>query len=258
MNRGNDRELSRRHRAGDPRAREALVLRYLPLARRLAYRHRRSGEPLDDLFQVASVGLVKAVDRWDPDRGPAFTTFAVPTMLGELRHHVRDATWAVRPPRGLQDLARAAERARDTLNARLGREPTAAELARHLGRPRSDVALALQAGAARFAASLDIAVAGDGCDSATIGDLSGRDDPGYEHVEANVDMERLLSILNRQAREVVRLRFGEDLRQSDIGARLDLSQMHISRILRASAARLEASLSATLAGGMAGEGGRSW
>src|SRR4051812_45335802 len=98
MNRCTDRELIRRHRDGDPRAREALVLRYLPLARRLAYRHRRCGEPLDDLFQVASLGLMKAVDRWDPDRGPAFTTFAVPTMLGELRHYFRDATWAVRPP----------------------------------------------------------------------------------------------------------------------------------------------------------------
>src|SRR5258705_6908531 len=127
-----DQRLMRLVQGGDDHAREELIERYMPLARSLALRYRRASEPLDDLIQVASIGLVKAVDRWDPDRGLAFSSYAVPTILGELRRYFRDSTWDVRPARDLQELCLAVEAARDKLWAELGRSPTADDLA---GRP---------------------------------------------------------------------------------------------------------------------------
>jgi len=124
-----DRQLVQRHRAGDPHARDTLIERYLPLARTLALRYRDSVEPLDDLIQVASLGLIKAVDRWDPERGFAFSSFAVPTVLGELRRYFRDSTWMVRPPRDLIELSLSIERSRQPLVAAIGREPAAADFA---------------------------------------------------------------------------------------------------------------------------------
>jgi RNA polymerase sigma-B factor len=239
LTRCDDRELIRRHRAGDRRARETLIIRYLPLARRLALRYQRSTQPFEDLVQVASLGLVKAADRWDPDRGCAFSTFAVPTVLGDLRRHFRDTTWAVRPPRDLQERALAVEGARKRLAARLGREPTVRDFATHLRRSPDDVAEALQAIDGRVAGSLDAPVADE---PETVGELCGHDDPGYRRVESGATVDQLLSILDRRAREVVRLRFADELIQREIADELGLSQMHVSRILRASLARLEAYL----------------
>ena len=150
-----DLRIGARLRAGDPLAREAMIRRYLPLARRLAWRYCHTGEPMEDLVQVASLGLVKAVDRWDPDRGFAFTSFAVPTMLGELRRHFRDAGWLVRPPRDLQELALAVERAIGPLSTTLGHAPGAADLAQRLGRSPEAVLEAMQASQGRSARSLD-------------------------------------------------------------------------------------------------------
>ena len=150
-----DLRIAARLRAGDPLAREAMIRRYLPLARRLAWRYCHTGEPMEDLVQVASLGLVKAVDRWDPDRGFVFTSFAVPTMLGELRRHFRDAGWLVRPPRDLQELALAVERAIGPLSATLGHAPGAAELAQRLGRSPEAVLEAMQASQGRSARPLD-------------------------------------------------------------------------------------------------------
>ena len=144
----------RRHRAGDRRARQTLIERHLPLARSLARRYRRTREPMDDLIQVASLGLIKAVDRWDPDRGLAFSTFAVPTILGELRRYFRDSTWVVRPPRELLELSLCVERLREPLGATLGSDPTAVELAERLGRPPEAIAEALRAGQARWTSPL--------------------------------------------------------------------------------------------------------
>jgi RNA polymerase sigma-B factor len=242
LSRCDDRGLIHRHRAGDPRARETLIARYLPLARRLASRYQRGSQPLEDLVQVASVGLVKAADRWDPDRGAAFSTFAVPTVLGELRRYFRDATWAVRPPRDLQELVLAVEAARPRLTGRLGREPTPRDFAASLARSADEIAEALQAADARFAGSLDAPVLEDAGEVDTVGELRGEDDPGYHRVEADASLEQLLSIVDRRAREVIHLRFTDDLLQAEIGERLGLSQMHVSRILRASLARLEAYL----------------
>src|SRR3954465_2594057 len=140
-----DQRLMRLVQKGDERAREDLIERYMPLARSLALRYRRASEPLDDLIQVASVGLVKAVDRWDPERGLAFSSYAVPTILGELRRYFRDSTWDVRPARDLQELCLAVEEARETLWAELSRSPTVADLAHRLERHEEEIVEALQA-----------------------------------------------------------------------------------------------------------------
>jgi RNA polymerase sigma-B factor len=238
-----DVRLMRLHRSGDQRAREALIRRYLPLARALAWRYRHGPEPVDDLTQVAAVGLLKAVDRWDPDRGFAFSTFAVPTIRGELRRHFRDATWAVRPPRGLSELSMSVERAREREIAAVGREPTAAELAQRVGRSVPEVEDALQAAAGRVASSLDSPVQADGPDVPTVGEVIGHEDRGFDQAEARATIERVMSILDDRAREILRLRFEHDLAQADIGARVGCSQMHVSRLLRSALDQLSVQVS---------------
>jgi len=210
----------------------------MPLARSLALRYRRAAEPLDDLIQVASIGLVKAVDRWDPDRGLAFSSYAVPTILGELRRYFRDSTWDVRPARDVQELCLAVEEARDELWLELGRSPTVSDLAERVGRTPEEVMEALQASDGRSLRSLDAPVHEEEGDSASAGDLIGSADPEYERVEAGATLEQLTSILDDRAREILRLRFEEDMLQSEIAARVGCSQMHVSRILRSSLERL--------------------
>jgi RNA polymerase sigma-B factor len=215
-----------RQKRGEPGARTELIERYMPLARSLALRYRRASEPLDDLIQVASVGLVKAVDRWDPDRGLAFSSYAVPTILGELRRYFRDSTWDVRPARDVQELCLAVEEARDALWIDLGRSPTVADLAKRVNRPPEEV--------------MDAPVHEEEGDSASAGDLIGGADPGFEQVEAGATLEQLTSILDDRAREILHLRFSEDLLQSEIAERVGCSQMHVSRIIRSSLERLYA------------------
>jgi RNA polymerase sigma-B factor len=235
-----DRRLMRRHRDGDPHARDELIARYMPLARSLALRYRRASEPLDDLVQVASVGLVKAVDRWDAERGLAFSSYAVPTILGELRRYFRDATWDVRPARDLQELCLAVEDARETLWGQLGRSPTVGDLAERLGRGEEEIVEALHASEGRSLRSLDAPVHDEEEGSASAGDLIGHDDDEYSRVEAGVTIERLSAVLDERAREILRLRFREDLLQSEIADRVGCSQMHVSRIIRSSLERLYA------------------
>ncbi|HWK29464.1 MAG TPA: SigB/SigF/SigG family RNA polymerase sigma factor [Solirubrobacter sp.] len=229
-----------RVQTGDEHARDALIERYMALARSLALRYRRAGEPFDDLVQVASVGLVKAVDRWDPERGLAFSSYAVPTILGELRRYFRDSTWDVRPARDLQELCLALEDAREALWGELGRQPTVADLAARLGRQPEEVVEALQASEGRSLRSLDAPVRDEEQHATTAGDLIGRQDENYERVEAGVTIERLTSILDDRAREILRLRFQEDLLQSEIAERVGCSQMHVSRIIRSSLEKLYA------------------
>jgi RNA polymerase sigma-B factor len=228
----------RRVQTGDARARDELIERYMPLARSLALRYRRASEPLDDLIQVASVGLVKAVDRWDPERGLAFSSYAVPTILGELRRYFRDSTWHVRPARDLQELCLAVEDAREKLWGELGRQPTIADLAERLGRQAEEIVEALQASEGRSVRSLDAPVHDEENDSASTGDLLGSEDAGFKQVEAGVTVERLTGILDERAREILRLRFKEDLLQSEIAERVGCSQMHVSRIIRSSLEKL--------------------
>jgi RNA polymerase sigma-B factor len=235
-----DQRLMHRNQAGDAGARDELIERYMPLARSLALRYRRASEPLDDLIQVASVGLVKAVDRWDPDRGLAFSSYAVPTILGELRRYFRDATWDVRPARDLQELCLAVEEAREALWGELGRSPTAADIAGRLNRSQEEVIEALQATEGRSVRSLDAPVHDEEDGSASAGDLIGSPDGEFDRVEAGVTIERLAGILDDRAREILRLRFQEDLLQSEIAERVGCSQMHVSRIIRSSLEKLYA------------------
>ena len=235
-----DHRLARRQQSGESGARRELIERYMPLARSLALRYRRASEPLDDLVQVASVGLVKAVDRWDPERGLAFSSYAVPTILGELRRYFRDATWDVRPARDLQELCLSVEEAREALWGQLGRSPTVADLAKHLDRAPEEIMEALQASDGRSLRSLDAPVHEDEGDSASAGDLIGDRDPGYARVEAVATIEQMTAILDDRAREILRLRFEEDMLQSEIAAQVGCSQMHVSRIIRSSLGRLYA------------------
>ena len=227
-----DHELQRRHRGGDTRARDELIERYLPLARQLAYRYRDRSEPVADLHQVAYLGLVGAVDRWDHTRGTAFSTFAVPTILGQLRRHFRDSTWLVRPPRDLQELWLEVSKARDELWQELGRSPTARDVADRLGVTMEHVTDALQLGATRVAESLDELLRPDDPDGATVLDQAADPDDGYAVADAVIALEQISGVLDDRAREVIRLRYSEDLLQREIAERVGCSQMHVSRILR--------------------------
>jgi RNA polymerase sigma-B factor len=234
-----ERWLFARYRErGDQAARDALVERFLPLATQLARRYHRGNEPLEDLVQVASVGLLKAVGRFDPARGTAFSSFAVPTIAGELKRHFRDKGWAVRVPRDLQELALRVDRATDRLVHRLGRAPTVSEIADDLGVTIEQVLEAHEAAAAYRADSLDRPGSDDDEDATRVVDTLGGDEPGYRHAEHSATLEPMMSVLSEREREILRLRFVEDLTQSEIGDRVGLSQMHVSRLLRRAVARL--------------------
>jgi RNA polymerase sigma-B factor len=224
-----DRRLRRR---GDRRARAELAARYLPLARALALRYRHSGEPVDDLIQVASLGLVKAIERWDPDRGTPFASFAVPTIRGELRRYFRDCTWLIKPPRATQELSLLVARTRDGLWAALGHEPTVDELAAALERSPQEVTAAIVAGEAQHAQRLDTPLREDGEATMAHLDLVGGADQRLGAVDDRLFLDHLLGTLDRRARRVVRMRFELDLRQREIGERVGISQMHVSRTLR--------------------------
>jgi RNA polymerase sigma-B factor len=207
-----------------------LVRRYTPLARSLAARYARGTEPLDDLFQVACLGLLKAIDRYDPARGIAFSSYAVPTILGELKRYFRDHGWAVRVPRELQERSIEVNAVSTRLSASLGRSPTAAEIAGVLGTSTEHVLEALATASAHYPDRLDPPADGDDADI----DLHHAcvDEPGFARAEDAATLDPLLDRLPPHQREAVRLRFEDDLTPTEIGARLGLSQMQISRILR--------------------------
>jgi RNA polymerase sigma-B factor len=215
-----------------------MVEQYLPLADALARRYRYTSEPLDDLVQVARIGLMKAVDRWDPDRGLAFSTFAVPTITGELRRYFRDSTWMVRPPRDLHDLLLAVQRVRELLSQELGRHPTVREVAARVGRTPEDVVDALQAGDGHSPTSIDAPLHGDVDDGFAWVDLLADTRRELARTEDGLGLRQLATVLNERDREVLRLRFEEDLEQREIGERVGCSQMHVSRILRNALVRL--------------------
>jgi RNA polymerase sigma-B factor len=230
--------LRRYARTRDPRLREQLVHRYLPLARYAASRYRRGSEPFDDLIQVASVGLLKALDRYDPIRGSAFSSYALPTMAGELRRHFRDRGWAVRPPRELQEQALAVERAGEELGTELGRSPTVEELAERMGLEVEIVLEAREALTARMSTSLSTPTRGADDEDLSLATRLGAEDDGYAGAEQRATIEALARVLTAREREILRLRFEEDLTQAEIGKIVGLSQMHVSRILRVSVEKL--------------------
>jgi RNA polymerase sigma-B factor len=219
----------------DASEREELVLRHLPLARSLARRYAHRAD-VDDLNQVAAVALMKAVDRFDPDRGLAFSTFAVPTILGELKRYFRDRTWMVRVPRDIQELKIRLDAVTEDLTADLGRSPTPTELAERAGATVEQVLEARAAASAHRPDSLDGPVTEDG--DALIDRAGGRVDPGFALAEASASVGPLLALLDERERMILRLRFEEDLTQAEIGARLGVSQMHVSRLIRTSLDRL--------------------
>jgi RNA polymerase sigma-B factor len=235
------RLLLRYHEQGDVHAREELVERFLPLARQLARRYQRTNEPLDDLMQVASVGLVKAVDRFDPARGTAFSTYAVPTILGELKRYFRDSGWAVHVPRGMQERVMKLDTAAQELHRKLGRSPSPKELATELELSEEEVLEAMEAASAYDAVSLEQHKGSDSDDSKdTFQDTLGTEEERYELVEYGAAIAPTLKALSERERAILHLRFVEDLTQSEIAERIGVSQMHVSRLIRRSLARLRA------------------
>jgi RNA polymerase sigma-B factor len=234
----------------DPTDRDAVVERFLPLARQLAARYQRPEEPFDDVYQVACFGLVKAVDRFDVDRGVAFSSYAVPTITGEIKRHFRDRAWSVRVPRDLQDLALRVERVVGDLTRELGRQPSVDEVAAVTDTEPEAVLEAMQASSAYRATSLDMPrPSGDDDPGATLGDTVGMAEEGYGRAEQRVMLAHLMRSLTVRERQVVTLRFEHDLTQAAIGERIGVSQMQVSRVLRQALAKLRALAQADAAQG---------
>jgi RNA polymerase sigma-B factor len=236
---GSDELFARWQRRGDQAAREQLVERYLPLARRLARRYMGAREPFDDLMQVASLGLVKAIDRFDYSRGTAFSSFAVPTILGELKRYFRDSGWAVHVPRGAQERALKVEEAQRKLAARAGHSPTVSELAEYLELSIEDVVDSLEAAAAHHAVSLETPRDDADGESVTLGDTFGIEDERFETVDAGLTIAAAAEELSERERRVLALRFLEDRTQTEIAEIVGVSQMQVSRILRRTVARIK-------------------
>jgi RNA polymerase sigma-B factor len=236
-----DRVLFVRYRDGDTQARDELVHRFLPLARQLARRYQRASEPLDDLLQVASIGLIKAIDRFDPEREIAFSSYAVPTILGEIKRHFRDKTWAVRVPRDLQEATLRVDKAVAELSELLQRQPSVAEIAEAVNATDEDVLEALQAGGAYRAVSFDMPRGSDeDGGNATLADSIGIDETGFDRAEDRATLANLLGAVPSREREVLRMRFEEDMTQAEIGEVIGVSQMQVSRLIRNAIAQLRA------------------
>jgi RNA polymerase sigma-B factor len=224
----------------NPSAREELVRRFLPFARKLALRYVHSREPLDDLVQVASVGLLNAIERFEPGRGKKFTSFAAPTIVGELKRHFRDKGWTVHVPRDLQERALAVSRHTERLSALLGRSPTLVELAETLECSIEQVMEAIDAAHNYHPASLDAPIVGDGEDHCPLAETLGGEDIGFELAEHRQALADSWASLSDVEREVLGLRLAQELTQREISQRIGCSQMHVSRLLRRSMIRLGA------------------
>jgi RNA polymerase sigma-B factor len=206
----------------------------MPLARSLARRYDRSSEPFEDLLQVASLGLLKALDRFDPALGHPFASFAVPTILGEMRRHFRDAGWSVHVPRGSQERALKVRDAQERLANARGRAPTVNELAEYLELSTEEIIDALQAIQAYESLSLDAPRPGATDEASSYGDAMGEEDSRYELVELDATVSAVLGRIPQREREILRMRFVEDLTQTEIAERVGISQMQVSRLLRRS------------------------
>ena len=224
------------YRAGDDSARDQIVEQFMPLVRKIASRYAGRGEPMEDLVQVGSIGLVLAIDRFDVDREVKFTTYAVPTIVGEIQRHFRDRAWAVHVPRRMKELSLKLARTIEAATGDLGRAPTIAELAVDTGLEEEEVVEALETYHAYSTRSLSQPLGLGDSDEGTVEDLFGAPDAGYEEVEHGVLLESGLAALDERERAIIELRFFEGLTQSEIAARVGISQMHVSRLLRRSLA----------------------
>jgi RNA polymerase sigma-B factor len=224
---------------GDQSARDAVFKQFKPLARRLARRYRTSQEPFDDLLQVAFVGLLGAIERFDPTRGATFGSFAIPTILGELKKYFRNTGWAVHVPRRQQEMSLHIEQAVHAIVARTGRRPNVSALAEYLEVSTEDVLAGLDAGAAHYAMSLDAPLATDEPDDpGRLIDTIGRDDDGYALSEATASLASAIALLPHCERQALALRLRCNLKQTEIAAELGCSQMQVSRLLRRAATRV--------------------
>src|SRR3954470_656427 len=226
--------LRRIHEHGDTQARDQLAEEMLPLARALAGRYAGRGEPLDDLVQVACVGIMKAIDGFDVTRDVRFSSYATPTVLGEIKRHFRDKTWSVRVPRGLQELQLQVAKERDKLTNELGRSPTVQELADAVKAPFEEVLATIQSASARRTRSLEEPTGED----VPLADSLGGHDPELDRAEMRALLDGAFGVLNARDREVLRLRFEDDMSQTEIATRIGVSQMQVSRLIRQSLARL--------------------
>jgi RNA polymerase sigma-B factor len=229
----------------DQHAREALVERFMPLTRSLARRYGRSSEPFEDLLQVASVGLLKAIDRYDAERGHQFPSFAVPTILGEMRRYFRDSGWAIHVPRGAQERALKVREAQERLANEHGRAATVSQLAEYLELDTEDIIDALQAIQAYETLSLDAPRPGADGDVVAYGDSVGREDERFELVELDATVRAVLGHVPARERLILRMRFVDDLTQTEIAERVGISQMQVSRLLRRSLDQLRTLTHAT-------------
>ena len=230
--RATDRALLRRlHEDGDRSAREELVQRHLPLVRALARRYSGRGEPLDDIEQVGAIGLLKAIDRFELDRDVSLTTYATPTVVGEIKRHFRDRGWAIRVPRALQELNARLSHTIDRLTLRLGRSPSIAEIAAELKSTPEEVLEALEVGSAYSTLSLS-GGAGEEDDSSDPLDVIGEEDQEFERTEERASLAPALDHLPEREQTILRMRFEEGLPQTQIAERVGLSQMHVSRLIR--------------------------
>jgi RNA polymerase sigma-B factor len=223
----------------DPGVREELILSYSSLAAYLARKFANRGEPIEDLTQVAHIGLLKAVDRFDPTRGIEFTTYATVTIVGEVKRHFRDKFWTVRVPRRLRELNNSLMKSVESLSQRLGRSPTIPEIAEETGVPFEEVVEAFELGRAYNPASLDAELAeGDEDHGTSLMDYLGEDDQELIRLEDRYTLEDALRSLPERQHEILKLRYYEGMSQADIARKLSISQMHVSRIQREALKRL--------------------
>ncbi|MCY1138246.1 SigB/SigF/SigG family RNA polymerase sigma factor [Actinoplanes sp. Pm04-4] len=220
--------------------RDRAIEAWLPLARHLAQRYAGRGEPADDLFQVAVVGLIKAVDRWEADRGVDFAGYAIPTIVGEIKRHFRDRTWSVRVPRRLQEMRLAITAANASLSHQLGRAATVADIAAHLNVTEEEVLEGLEGARAYNATSLSTPVSADG--TTELGDTLGGEDREFDAVEFRVALGPALATLDEREQRIVHLRFYGNLTQTQIAEQVGISQMHVSRLLTRALAKLRGHL----------------
>jgi RNA polymerase sigma-B factor len=240
-----DRDLLRRyHEDGDLSAREQLIEQYLSLVRSLARRYASRGEQLDDLIQIGCIGLIKAIDRFDVNRGVELTTYATPNIIGEIKRHFRDKGWSVRVPRGLQELNVQLSRLVEDLTVQLGRSPTISELSEASGAEEEEVLEALESGRAYTSLSLSGGVAGDDDDALDPMETLGEEEPRYEISEEWAVIAPGLRVLDDRERKILHLRFFQGLTQSQIAQQVGVSQMHVSRLIRRSLEKIRTEIAA--------------
>lgn len=234
------RELFRQYKAtGDPEGRDQLIVSHLNLVRFLASKFKNRGEPLDDLIQVGTIGLIKAIDRFDPSRGLEFTTYATPTILGEIKRHFRDKGWSVRVPRRLQELSAKVNQANDELTNELSRSPSVEEIAKRVGASVDDVLEAMESSSAYSSVPLEGGGSSDDDDAPSVIDHYATEDENLAASDDRIVLEDAIRDFSPREKDVIRMRFFEGMTQVEIAERLGISQVQVSRLLRRTLRRVQ-------------------